>query len=294
MESIRILKAGDEARVEDFCARHPDTTLFFRSNALAAGLEDRGERLQGTYVAAFEDERVVALAAHFWNENVILEAPIALEAVVAEAVRASGRAVRGFIGPHDQALAARSCLGLADAPTQMESREVLFALDLHTLRVPAALADGRWICRRPSETDLPLLCAWRVAYNVEALGEDDTPEIRSRSEEGLRSGLSRGTLWVLEDGGELVSVTGFNAVTPEAVQVGGVWTPPALRSQGYAGAVVAGSLLDARGAGARRSILFTQEENSAAQACYRGLGYEEIGDYGLLLLAGAQRPQAWQ
>ena len=89
MESIRILQPGDEALLEDFCRRHPDTTLFFRSNALAAGLEDRGERLQGTYVAAFEAGAIVALAGHFWNENLLLEAPVALEDLVAVAVRAS-------------------------------------------------------------------------------------------------------------------------------------------------------------------------------------------------------------
>jgi len=291
MESIRILQPGDEALLEDFCRRHPDTTLFFRSNALAAGLADRGERLQGTYVAAFEDERIVALAGHFWNENMILEAPVALEVLVAEAVRVSGRAVRGFIGPHDQAVAARAFLGLADVPATLASREILFALDLDALRVPRALAEARWRCRRSGEEDLGLLLDWRVAYNAEALGEPDTPEVRARSEEGTRSGISRGTLWVLEADDALVSMTGFNAITPEAVQVGGVWTPSELRSRGYARGVVAGSLRDARRNGARRSILFTAEDNHAAQACYRGLGYEEVGDFGVILLAAAHRPQ---
>ena len=45
---------------------------------------------------------------------------------------------------------------------------------------------------------------------------------------------------------------------------------------------MAGSLLDARAEGAVRSILFTGEDNPAAQACYVKLGYEPVGDYHLL------------
>jgi predicted GNAT family acetyltransferase len=35
----------------------------------------------------------------------------------------------------------------------------------------------------------------------------------------------------------------------------------------------------------RRSILFTEEENRAAQAAYRALGYERVGDYGIVTFA---------
>ena len=64
-----------------------------------------------------------------------------------------------------------------------------------------------------------------------------------------------------------------------------MFTPPELRGRGYARAAVAGSLLDARSAGARRSTLFTNLENVAAIRAYEALGYERIGDYGLILFA---------
>ena len=285
MESIRLLQPGDEALVEAFCGRHPDTTLFFRNNMQQAGLADRGERYQGTYAAAFEDGAICALAGHFWNGNVIVESPARLDEVVAVAVRASGRPVHGFIGQADQAKAARAALGLGDAPAMIDSRETLFALQLDDLRVPALLSEGGVSCRRRRGEDHALLVAWRVAYNVEAIGEEDGPDLRKRVEGSLskRSGDDR--LWVLKHEGRRVSMTAFNAAVPQAVQVGGVYTPPALRSRGYGAAVVAGSLLDARARGVPRSILFTAPENHAAQACYRGLGYRQIGEYGLILLA---------
>ena len=63
-------------------------------------------------------------------------------------------------------------------------------------------------------------------------------------------------------------------------------TPPELRRRGYARAVVAASLLDARAEGAERSILFTPVENIPAQRAYEALGYRHIGDYRLFLLRG--------
>ena len=288
MASIRILKPGDEALVTTFCARHPDTTLFFMNNMLSAGLEDRGERFQGTYVAAMEDGAVVALAAHFWNSGIILEAPTLLPEVVRAAAEASAREVAMFLGPYGQTLEASAALGLAGATMRMDSREILYALNLADLCVPEALSSGMHKARRALPSDLLRLLPWRIAYTLEALGEVDSPELRATIEKGLRSPSRRA--WVLESTEEVVSTTGFNATTPDVVQVGGVWTPPELRSRGYARSAVAGSLLDARAGGAKRSILFTPEDNFAAQACYRGLGYREIGDYGLLMLAERHRP----
>ncbi len=81
-----------------------------------------------------------------------------------------------------------------------------------------------------------------------------------------------------------MAMSSFNTAIDEAVQVGGVWTPPALRRRGYARAVVAASLRDARAEGVQRAILFTGDTNIAAQKAYRAIGFQGVGDYGLLLL----------
>ena len=53
--------------------------------------------------------------------------------------------------------------------------------------------------------------------------------------------------WVLDvDGKAVARSIGSPPRLPDAVQIGGVYTPPQLRGRGYARAVVAGSLLDAR------------------------------------------------
>ena len=290
MATIRILEPGDEALVERFCARYPDTTLFFRSNVLVAGLKDRGERRQGTYAAAIEAEEIVALVSHVWLGNILLEAPVHLASVVRAAVRHSGRPVEGVVGPHAQVAACREALGLAKASVKMDSKEDLFSLDLAALQVPAALSDGGLTARHPVETDVPLLVAWRADYAVEALHDTDGPALRAQFEKQLRNPAVWADQWLLEERGRPVSFTAFNARTPDSVQIGGVWTPPAERSKGYARAAVAASLLEARSGGVQRSILFTDTENYAAQACYRHLGYALVGDYAILLFEDEHRP----
>jgi predicted GNAT family acetyltransferase len=70
---------------------------------------------------------------------------------------------------------------------------------------------------------------------------------------------------------------------PDSVQIGGVFTPPQYRSRGYARSAVGGTLLDARERCVRRAILFTGEDNVAAIAAYRALGFERIGDFNITL-----------
>jgi RimJ/RimL family protein N-acetyltransferase len=283
--SVRVLGPGDEARVADFCEAHPDTTLFFQNNVAAAGLVDRGVPYSGTYAAAFEGDAIAALAAHYWQGNLIVEAPRRLDEVVRAAVAASGRSVTGLLGPWAQVCAARTVLGLAAAPTSMDSPDELFAVSLHQLRVPPLLSRPGVRCRMPREDELEQVSQWRHDYSVELLGRPASDAVLAASRAEMRRSQDDGRNFVLELDGALVAYSAYNAATPRCVQIGGVFTPPPLRGRGYARAVVAGSLLAARTRGVERSILFTGVENHAAQAAYRALGYERVGDYGLVLFA---------
>jgi ribosomal protein S18 acetylase RimI-like enzyme len=285
-----LLRPGDEPLLAAFFARHPDTTLFLQSNSAAAGLVDRGEPQQGSYVGAFDgDGAIVAVACHCWNGNLLVEAPVALAELARAAVAASGRAVTGLIGVDAQAREARRVLGLEGAATTLDSREDLFALALEALCVPGPLAHGTLECRPPREDELPGLVEWRHDYRVEAIREPAGAALRARSADDVALLQRLERQFVLESEGRLVAYAAYNAQTPGCVQIGGVWTPPALRGRGYARAVVAGALLRARERGVARSVLFTPTGNAAAQAAYRSLGYRCIGDYALILFAEPAR-----
>lgn len=285
MPELRLLTPGDEAALEAFLRRHAESSMFLRSNARAAGLADHGQPMQATYVAAYQGGAIVGVAAHCWNGMVLLQAPAHVEALVREAVRRSGRAVAGFSGPWPQVVAAREALGLGATRAAKDSREELYTLDLARLVVPRPLGAGRVRCRHPEDAELDLLVEWRVRFSIEALGAADGPELRRASRADVLLLHQRGADWVLLDGTTPVAYSAFNAMLPEIVQIGGVWTPPELRGRGYGRSVVAGSLLAAHKQSVRRAVLFADPFNPAAKRAYLSLGFRIVSDFGLVLLS---------
>jgi predicted GNAT family acetyltransferase len=82
-------------------------------------------------------------------------------------------------------------------------------------------------------------------------------------------------------------VAGFNATLPEIVQIGGVYTPAALRGKGYARRAVALHLAEARAAGVARAVLFAA--NDAAARAYQAIGFRRADPFTLFLLATPTR-----
>jgi predicted GNAT family acetyltransferase len=263
--TVRILQPGDEPALEAFLLPRIDSSMFLLGNMRAAGLLDHGQRLQGTYAAIFQHGQIAGVAAHFWNKNIVFQAPLLHVADLCQAVaNASGRSIGGLIGPNPQVAVAKEHLGINSIHIQLDEVENLYALDLAQLEVPQLLRSGRVIGRRIRATDIDQVTEWRVGFSIEALGEEDTARLWAGCRNAIERGLREQTVWVLEDRGRLLACTAFNTTIKEAVQVGGVWTPPELRGQGYARAVVAASLLDARTEGVEKAILFTGVNNIAA------------------------------
>jgi len=206
------------------------------------------------------------------------------------AVKASGRPIGGLIGPNDQVVRAKQELGITGSMVQMDEQEKLYSLALEDLIVPGDLSSGKVTGRRIEPRDLELIIKWTVGYSVEAVGATDSSQVWETSRSSVERALKNRRTWLLESGGEPVACSSFNTAIKEAVQVGGVWTPPELRRRGYGRCVVAASLLDARAEGAEKAILFTGEGNLAAQRAYAALGFRHIGDYGLLLLRSPIAP----
>ncbi|MEO8185467.1 MAG: GNAT family N-acetyltransferase [Deltaproteobacteria bacterium] len=78
-------------------------------------------------------------------------------------------------------------------------------------------------------------------------------------------------------GEQLLSLSTFNAALPDIVQLGGIYTPPALRGRGYVKHAIAAQLREARERGASRAVLFTKNPN--AVRAYEALGFSRIGDF---------------
>lgn len=284
MPTIRILKPGDEEVLESFLIQHASTSMFLRSNSRAAGLLDNGERFQGTYAAAFEGEQIIAVAAHYWNGMVVVQAPVYLEEVVRASVILERRAIYGICGPASQVEHTRDILGLRETKASLAESEILFSLSLCDLKIPNSLATGAVECRLPNLSELGLLGKWCAAYAVETLGKVETPELLSEYRQTVEQRQADKTHFCLIKEQQPVAYCVFNAQLPDIVQIGGVWTPKEMRGNGYAKCVVAGALLLARSVGVTQAILFTSKTNLAAQSVYTAIGFQPTGEeYGLLL-----------
>ncbi|MBD2448951.1 GNAT family N-acetyltransferase [Nostoc sp. FACHB-152] len=287
MATLKTLQPGDEKLLENFLLQHTETSMFLRSNWREAGLIDQGARFQGTYVAAIaDDETIVAVAAHYWNGMVVVQAPVHLAEVVQAVVTQSNRAISGIAGPTAQVEMTKEVLRLVNRQTQLDESEILFSLSLADLQIPPALTLRTVQCRLPYLEEFELLSQWCAAYNVETLGQLETPDLLSTCRQEIEARQTTARHWVLVNKDMPIAYTAFNALLPDIVQIGGVWTPPPLRGKGYAKCVVAGSLLEARSHGVKRAILFTNRENYAAQAAYRGIGFCPTGEeFGLVIFS---------
>lgn len=192
------------------------------------------------------------------------------------AAAVAGARIRGLNGSDDAVQAFRKAAALPSGTARLDRADPHFALDLSDLIVPG----GPGQARIAAADDLPVLADWRWRYEVEVLGAADTAGTRAGARERAVRMVEERAAAVLEEHGTLLSMTVFNARMPGAVQVGGVYTPPARRGRGHARRVVAQHLAMARDEGTGRAILFAASD--AAASAYRAIGFVRIGDYRLI------------
>jgi uncharacterized protein len=279
--TVRLAQPGEEDQIDAFLAQHADSSLFLRSFLARGGLVDEGKPLQGTYAIALTGGQVVGVAMHTWNGIIYLQAPESTAALVRMAVGTTGRPLVGLGGPWSQVEAAH--VGLGAPAVQRRSPEGLFALNLSDLIAPAPLTGCSVSCRLAEERDLGMLRDWRFDYEVECTGLPSQDATRAFAARAIEGHVARGEAFLLELDGIPVSLCTHNARVRDNVQVGGVWTPPELRGRGYARRVVAGALQVAEQEGVRRAVLFT--ENPAARRSYEALGFRQVGEFGVIVLA---------
>jgi len=281
---LRRLTTADRAELDAFLLRHRASSMFLRANLFHAGLTEGLDRFQGVYVGSFRGEDLIGVAAHYWNGNIIMQAPEDTRAVVDLAVAESGREVAGILGPWPQVKAVEPRTLLDNSRLGKVVPEYLYTLDIELMAAPPVLRDGLVNLRSATEDDLPTLVAWRRVYDRITMGFPEHTIDDAVNAEMFRGLMSDDCLWVLEESDQPVAMAAFNASLPDCVQVGGVFTDVGARGKGYARAAVAASLQIAQTKGVRDAILFTEVTNVPAQKAYEALGFERIGDYGMAVL----------
>ncbi|MEV6315435.1 GNAT family N-acetyltransferase [Streptomyces sp. NPDC051776] len=127
---------------------------------------------------------------------------------------------------------------------------------------------------RPARrADRDLLIDW-----YEAFGRD-TGARMSNNASAVDDRLSYRGLTLWETDRTPVSLAGVTRTVAGMVRVGPVYTPPAHRRRGYAGAVTAAVSRAARDAGAAEVLLFADLADSATNALYQRIGYRAVEDH---------------
>lgn len=275
---IRDAGPADRAAIEAMLLQQIDGAMFPLVNLRAHGLGDQDFASDHDYATRFwwvGDSSLVALT----RGGMLMPLLDSRADLAPLSAALAGLTVRGAIGPATSVRPVLQALGLAGLPTRIDEDEPGMALNLVDLQRP----DLHGAVLAPLTANLrPTADSWRAAYHLEVLG---TPELEAapRAAKEIDRYLAADSHRVLLRDGVPVAMTGFNATLPGIVQVGGVYTPPALRGRGHARLAVALHLAEARANGVTRAVLFAA--SPAAARAYTAIGFQPNGSFALVLFA---------
>lgn len=279
------LQAGQEVALETFLKSHAYTSMFLRGNLATSGLAGGDGPCHGDYLAALtSSNEIVGVLAHYWNDNIMMQCPEldVLDKLVETFCQSKPRKVGGVLGKPDQVSHVIAGLGLNNAEFALDAHEGLYALPLADLKMPA-FDDTSFKLVGTEKIDAKILFDWMKSYDIEALGSTDNEALDTRITQSVETMKKPGGhRRVLLENGTPVSLCGLNSRLPDIVQIGPVWTPTELRSNGYARIGVALMLLEARAQNVPEAILFT--DIPAAIKSYEALGFARFDSYRLALL----------
>ena len=151
------------------------------------------------------------------------------------------------------------------------------ALPCASLQPIMQLSGGEEIIRC-TEHDLEILHSLQKDYMKDEVAVPGRTVTHTEVDITLRQILKNQLCLAFTVDGEIVAKANTNAIGIKCVQIGGVYTHPLYRRNGYAGALVQTLCNRARKAG-KMPVLFVKEKNTPAFNLYQKLGFEECGRY---------------
>lgn len=279
--TIREATRDDTLRLDAFLKKRWETSMFLRSN-----LRDFGFNSDADYAMRYflreKGGGIRGVAAVSNSGMLMMQDTEGLTEIVAymRGALPADKKYHGLLGETSQVSIMRQAFDLSDRKADFDDDEPLFRLDLDALTVPnikgAAL-------REPKPKDIPTLNEWAYNYMVETGLRAASDTSRDYAKEDAKRRMNSGKLRVLTIDGIPAAQTAFNATLPDAVQIGGVYTPPENRRKGYGRLAVALHLDEARKIGVKHAVLFSANEH--ASKAYRSIGFTEVGRFTITLFA---------
>lgn len=284
--TIREATRDDTLRLAAFLKKHTETCMFMRGNLRDFGIGRSKEPYAMRYFLREKSGAIQGVGAVSNGNTLMMQAHEGLEDIAKhiQEVLPSDVKYTSILGEAHQVEVFKDVLGLTHLKTVMDEVEPLFALDLKKLKIPSF---DNMALTSPKKEHIKTLEDWSYDYGQEALKKRPSSALRAEIVQEVASNINKDRTRVLlkKDGsgtdlnGEMISKTNFNAVLPDCVQVGGVYTPPSLRGKGFARLVVALHLQEAHQKGVERAILFSA--NDYASRAYQAIGFKQVGEYTL-------------
>lgn len=272
---IRQAIATDGAAIDAFLANYAETSMFLRNNLAKFGIGVSTEPRASSYWIEIEGGAITGVFGKSNHGYMMVQAPNAKPSFWTQIAKLlAGAQTRGITGVPEQVEAALPALGLAEQTFVVNKDEPLYSV---------ALSDVTQLggeMRLATTADQDTLSDWFTGYLVDT-GLAGSPQ-KAHAEGKIRAEQAIGDpdVMLLCQDDELLGMAGINARVADLVQIGGVYTPPEARGQGFARRAVSGLL--AHQTNATRSILFAAD--TAAARAYEAIGYKHIGAYRVAVL----------
>lgn len=281
---FRRLLPDDAPHLDAFLRDHQESSMFLLHNLRHGGLQFQAARHQAEYFGVVIQGRLVGVVAHTWLNTLLVQAPDAdvLECFVKHLPRVLSRPVKGVLGPPVQCVELMDGLRLDRSAAFLDQDEPIYKLELPRLKRLNLPAELRML--QPDASHMPVLSAWRLAYLRDVLRFRPADVLISRAEQDVWTAVEENRAFVLERNGLPVAWCSFNALSADAVQLAGLWTPPEHRGQTFGKLAAMSALRYAHEVlGYKTATVLLDEGNRAALACCETLGFERVGRFSFTL-----------
>ncbi len=273
--SLDRLGPHDLVEVFGFLDQDPVLNVYLLALTLRDGLAGARDEFWGVR----RDEALVALL-HLGSQSgaalPVGEDPPAIRLLADQLVVRRVFLPRRFqvIGPRAAVNELTARLEREGLPARIRREQIYMRLEPSSLAPFEPLPE----LRRAAREDYDVVFESGARLRTEELEEDprvaDPAGYARRTEDECRDGYTH--LWT--DARGLRFRASVSAVTPDAAQVSGVYTPPERRNQGYARRGLS-ELCRRLFERSRNVCLFVNDFNASALAVYRRMGFHELADW---------------
>ncbi len=281
MTFVEKVDESSKDKMVSFLKAHEDYTLFLLGNLELYGLHLSNENYSGNFKVVCDENGIIAAFSLTKGGTLLIhskETNPPLFELVLRACREEPIILKGVLGEWNfchrfwKFLKERKVI----ENEVYASKEILYSADLSELNFERQ-PNVRLLAPGDLEQWLPL----RAGYIMEM----GFPEQGSREDlcEEFQMKVRTKTTWGLFSNEKLISIADLNARALDLGQVGGVYTLPEYRKQGFSTAVMRQVMHDAKQLHhIRKLIIFTGETNHSARRVYESLGVVPVGNYALL------------